>query len=312
MKQRFTKRIGVLDGIETFLAVARHLSFRRAASELGVSPSAVGQSVRQLEERVGAPLLLRTTRAVSLTQAGQHLLTEAGPALEAVEAALGAVGGLGGRPSGRLRIAIARGAVPLLLRPVAASFCATYPEIELDICASEQIVDIVKEGFDAGIRFGQLIAPDMTAIRLTPGFSVLVVGSPGYFAQRGTPKTIADLATHSCLRFRRTDGSIAPWRLMASDGREIEVEVSGPLIANDFPTLRDAALDGIGITQLPEPMASEPILDGRFVAVLGSHVSALPGMYLFHSGRRQVMPKLRVFIDHLINHVPTWPPLSDG
>lgn len=307
MKQRFTKRVGALDGIEAFLAVARHLNFRKAAAELGVSASAVGQSVRTLEARLGAPLLLRSTRSVGLTEAGAHLLAEAGPAFDVIGAAAEAIGGLGGRPSGRLRIAVARGAVPLLLRPILASFHDAYPDIELEIAASEQIVDIVKEGFDAGIRFGQLIAPDMIAIRLTPGFGVRAVGSPRYLDRFAPPATIADLARHRCLRFRRTDGAIAPWRLLGEDGREIEAEVRGPLIANDFPTLRDAAIDGVGLTQLPHPMAAEPMAAGRLVPVLEAHAPTLPGMFLFHPGRRQLLPKLRAFIDHLRDHVPTLP-----
>lgn len=298
MKQRFTMRAGALDGIETFLAVARHRSFRKAAVDLGVSPSAASQTVRALESRLGVPLFLRTTRSVGLTEAGERLLADAAPAFEALTHAAANAQGLGGRPSGRLRIAIAAGAVPIILRPVVTPFLAAFPEIELEIVIGSSVTDIVGEGFDAAIRFGQLIAPDLTAIRLTPGFRLLAVAAPAYLAARGTPARIEDLAGHSCLRLRGNGGAIDPWRFR--DGaHDIAVEVRGPLIANDFATLRDAALDGLGIAQIPAPLSLAARRGGMLVPLLEDSAPDLPGMFLCHSGRHQTLPKLRAFIDHL-------------
>src|SRR3974390_2982191 len=173
MKQNFTVRQGALDGVEAFLSVAQHRSFRRAAAELGVTPSAMSQAVRALEARLGAALFMRTTRSVGLTEAGERFLARAKPAFEEIVAAGEAARGLGQRPSGLLRLSVPRAVVPLILEPVIASFCRSYPEVELEIAVSEELVDLATEGFDAGIRLGQFIAPDMVAVRLTPPFRLI-------------------------------------------------------------------------------------------------------------------------------------------
>src|SRR5215475_5444895 len=211
MKQNFTVRQGALDGVETFLAVAKQRSFRRAAAALGVTPSAISQAVRALEARVGAALLARTTRSVGLTEAGQRFLERAGPAFEELVAAGEVARELGQRPTGLLRLAVPRGVVPLILEPVILSFCRAYPEIELEIAASDEMVDLAAGGFDAGIRLGQFISPDMVAVRLTSPFALVVVGSPDYLRGRKRPERIDDLLGHACLRMRRSNGSIAPW-----------------------------------------------------------------------------------------------------
>src|SRR5579862_7117233 len=211
MKHNFTIRHGALDGVETFLAVATHRSFRRAAVALGVSPSAVSQTVRSLEARVGATLLARTTRSVGLTEAGQRFLERAAPAFRELVAAGEVARELGQRPTGLLRLSVPRAVVPLVLEPLIASFCRAYPEIELEIAASDELVDLAAGGFDAGIRLGQFIAPDMVAVRLTPPFPLVVVGSPDYLQGRKRPERIDDLRSHACLRMRRSNGSIAPW-----------------------------------------------------------------------------------------------------
>src|ERR1700752_3716401 len=211
MKQNFTVRQGALDGVEAFLAVAKHRSFRKAAAELGVTPSAMSQAVRALEARVGAALFMRTTRSVGLTEAGDRFLSRAKPAFEELVAAGEAARDLGQRPAGLLRLTVPRAVVPLVLEPVIGSFCQAYPEIELEIAASDEMVDLAASGFDAGIRLGQFIAPDMVAVRLTPLFPLAVVGSPDYLRGRKPPERIADLGEHACLRLRRSNGSIAPW-----------------------------------------------------------------------------------------------------
>lgn len=298
MKQNFTVRQGALDGVETFLNVARHRSFRRAAAALGVTTSAVSQTIRQLEARVGAALLTRTTRSVGLTEAGKRFLERAAPAFEELVAAAAAARDLGQRPAGLLRLAVPRAVVPLLLEPVIASFCQAYPEIEVEIAASEEMIDLAAEGFDAGIRLGQFIAPDMVAIRLTPPFPFAVVASPDYLSRYPQPERIEDLRGHACLRIRRSNGSIGPWSFV-EDGKAVEAIVSGPLVAHDYPTLLGAAIQGLGLAQVPAPIAEAPIAEGRLQEVLSSFSVSTPGIFLYHPGRRQVLPKLRAFIEHV-------------
>lgn len=297
MKQNYTVRRGALEGVEAFLAVARRLSFRRAAADLGVTPSAVSQAVRALEAGVGAPLFVRTTRSVGLTEAGQRFFDRASPAFEELVAAAEAARGLGQRPSGLLRLSVPRAVVPLILEPVIASFCAAYPEIELEIAVSEELVDLATGGFDAGIRLGHLIAADMVAVRLTPPFPFVVVGAPDYFARRGRPERLDDLRGHACLRLRRSNGAIAPWTF-ADGNAAIEAIVSGPLIAHDYPTLLEAAMQGLGLVQAPAPPAQGLIAQGKLESVLGDFAVETPGVFLFHPGKRQVLPKLRAFIEH--------------
>src|SRR5258707_10485395 len=170
MKQNFTVRQGALDGVEAFLSVAQRRSFRRAAAELGVTPSAISQAVRALEARIGAALFTRTTRSVGLTEAGERFLSRAKPAFEELVAAGAVAHDLGQRPTGLLRLSAPRAVVPILLEPLIASFCQAYPEVEVEIAASEELIDLAAEGFDAGIRLGQFIAADMVAVRLSPPF----------------------------------------------------------------------------------------------------------------------------------------------
>jgi len=298
MKQNFTVRQGALDGIETMLAVARHKSFRKAATELGVSPSAVSQAVRTLEARVGAALFLRTTRSVGLTEAGERFLLRAKPAFEELVAASQAARDLGQKPAGLLRITAPRAAVPILLETLIASFCRTYPQVELEIAASEQLVDLAAAGFDAGIRMGELIAPDMVALRLSPPLRFLVVGSPDYLRNQKRPERIADLSGHACLRMRRSNGAIAPWSFLQAN-KAVEAMVSGPFIASDFAVLLGAAVRGTGLAQVPEPIAAAAIKSGKLVPLLESFAAMTPGMFLYYPRHPQMPPKLRAFIDHV-------------
>ena len=298
MKQNFTVRQGALDGVEAFLSVAQHRSFRRAAAELGVTPSAISQAVRALEVRVGAALFIRTTRSVGLTEAGERFLSRAKPAFEELVAASEVARELGQRPAGLLRLSVPRAVVPILLEPLIASFCQAYPEVEVEIAASEELVDLAAEGFDAGIRLGQFIAADMVAVRLTPPFRFVIVGSPVYLARNDRPERPDDLRRHACLRLRRSNGALALWSLN-DNGRAIEIAVSGPLIANDFPTMLGAAIEGVGLAQVPEPIAAGPVRAGKLVHVLKPFAPMLPGVFLYYPDRRQMMPKLRAFIDHV-------------
>ncbi len=267
MKQNFTVRQGALDGVEAFLSVAEHRSFRKAAAQLGVTPSAISQAIRTLEARVGAALFIRTTRSVGLTEAGDRFLSRAKPAFEELVAASEIARDLGQRPAGLLRLAVPRAVVPIVLEPLVASFCAEYPEVEVEIAASEEMVDLAASGFDAGVRMGQFIAADMVAVRLTPPFRFVIVGSPAYLARSGRPERPDDLRQHACLRLRRSNGAIALWSLN-DNNRAIEIAVSGPLIANDFPTMLGAAVEGIGLAQVPAPIATGLVKAGKLVQVL--------------------------------------------
>ena len=191
-----------------------------------------------------------------------------------------------------------RAVVPILLEPLIASFCQAYPEVEVEIAASEELVDLAAQGFDAGIRLGQFIAADMVAVRLTQSFPLVVVGSPDYLRQRKRPECIDDLRQHACLRLRRSNGSIAPWSFL--DGNKaVEAIVSGPLIAHDYPTLIGAAIRGLGLAQVPRPLVAAAIADGRLQALLTPFAVTNPGVFLYHPGKRQVLPKLRAFIEHV-------------
>jgi DNA-binding transcriptional LysR family regulator len=298
MKQNFTVRQGALDGVEAFLSVAQHRSFRRAAAELGVTPSAMSQAVRALEARIGAALFIRTTRSVGLTEAGERFLSRAKPAFEELVAASAVAHDLGQRPAGLLRLSVPHAMVPILLERLIASFCQAYPEVEVEIAASKELIDLAAEGFDAGVRLGQFIAADMVAVRLTPPFPLVVVGSPEYLRRRKRPERLDDLRQHACLRMRRSNGSIAPWSFVDGN-RTVEAIVSGPLIASDLPTMLGAAIEGMGLAQTPAPIAAGPTKAGRLVQVLKPFAPTAPGVFLYYPSRHKMMPKLRAFIDHV-------------
>jgi DNA-binding transcriptional LysR family regulator len=277
--------------------VAERRGFRAAAVDLGVTPSAVSQAVRALEARMGIALFTRTTRSVGLTEAGQRFLERARPAFQEIIAASNAASDLAAKPSGLLRLAVPRAVVPVVLQPLLASFCAAYPEVSVEIAANAELVDLAREGFDAGIRLGELIASDMVAVRLTPSFRLVMVGSPDYLARTGPLRVPADLAAHACVRMRRTDGAFANWRVQDGN-RLIDLVVSGPLIVHDYPSMLDAALSGAALAQVPEPIAREHLESGRLEEVLSRYAPSTLGVFLYFPDRRQLSPKLRAFIEH--------------
>ena len=298
MKQNFTVRQGALDGVEAFLSVAQHRNFRKAAADLAVTPSAISQAVRTLESRLGAALFIRTTRSVGLTEVGERFLSRAKPAFEELVAASEIARDLGRRPAGLLRLAAPRAVVPILLEPLIASFCPAYTDVEVEIATGAELVDIAAEGFDAGIRLGQFIQADMIAVQLTPSLPLAVVGSPDYLYRRGRPERIDDLRHQACIRMRRSNGSIAPWSFV-SGNEPVDVMVSGPFIANDMPTVLGAAVEGLGLAQVPGPVASSAVKAGKLIGVLDRFAPMMPGVYLYYPSRHQMLPKLRAFIDHV-------------
>ena len=299
MKQNFTVRQGALDGVEAFLSVAQHRSFRRAAAELGVTPSAISQAVRTLEARVGAALFIRTTRSVGLTEAGERFLSRAKPAFEELVAASEAARELGQRPAGLLRLSVPRAVVPILLEPLIASFCQAYPEVEVEIAASEELVDLAAEGFDAGIRLGQFIAADMVAVRLTPPFPLRGRRQPRLSRAGGSGRSASTIcaSTRACACAART-GRSRPGRSTTAAtshrGRRCPGRSSRTIIRRC-----SAQRSRVGTCASPRAARRRAGEAGRLVHVLEPFAPTAPGVFLYYPGRRQVMPKLRAFIDHV-------------
>jgi DNA-binding transcriptional LysR family regulator len=304
MKQDLTIPHGTLDGIEAFLRVAARKSFSAAAADLGVSPSAISQTIKALEARVGAPLFMRTTRSVSLTQAGEMFHARAAPAFAGLSDAYEAARNLGGRAAGRLRINLMRGAIQPLFAPILAGFCDEYPDIELEIFADDALSDLTAGGFDAGVRMGEMLEADMIAVRLSGAFRFVVVGTPEYFARFGKPEKIADLAQHRCVRLRLASSGFLPWTFQVGN-REDEVQVTGPVIVNDFAAIMVAVRTGVALGMIAEPTVADEIASGKLEIALDDYAASSAGLFLYYPSRKQVMPKLRAFIDYARDHLPT-------
>ena len=303
MKQDLTIPHGALDGIEAFLRVAERRSFSAAAADLGVSPSAISQTIKTLEARVGAPLFMRTTRSVGLTQAGEMFLERAAPAFAGLADAYEAARNLGNRPAGRLRINLMRGAVQPLFEPIIAGFCETYPDIELEIYADDALADLSAGGFDAGVRMGESLDADVIAVRLTGPFRFVVAAAPSYLEKHGRPETPEDLRDHRCIRFRLATGALMPWTFERGN-REFDVGVTGPVIVNDRIAALVAMRTGVALSMMAEPMAKAMVETGELELVLTDYAAATSGLFLYYPGRKQVMPKLRAFIDYVREYLP--------
>ncbi len=285
-----------LPALEAFLAVARHRSFRRAAAERGVSPSALSHVIRGLEGTLDVRLFNRTNRSIRITAAGEHLLKRIGPALGDIAEAVEHVRSFQGRPAGLLRLNVPRVAAELVVKPMMGRFLATYPEVRLEVVSDDGLVDIVAEGFDAGIRPGKRLAQDMIAVPVGPRRRFAIVGAPSYFAGRDRPAVPPDLHAHACVGRRFPNGARYAWEF-ARDGEVMEVDVSGPLLVDDSSLLVAAALDGIGLAHVYEDLVADPIARGALVRVLEDWCPVLPHFFLYYPGRRQVPAPLRAFID---------------
>jgi len=283
--------------LQAFLRVARHRSFSGAARELGVSRSAVSQAVRQLEEQLGVVLLARTTRSVSLTDAGRRLLDGAGPGLGHALAALTEVSAQPGEAVGRVRLSVPRAAVPFVIDPVLPTFRTRHPRIEVEVAIQERLVDIVAESFDAGVRLSDVIERDMVQVRLTDPFRFVVVGAPAYLARRGTPERPGDLLRHDCITFRsQTTGALYAWELERGR-RTWRVPVRGGVVSNDGPLSASLAEWGLGLAYAFEPMVTEQLRVGRLQIVLERYAPTVPGYFIYFPSRAQRSGPLRLFID---------------
>ncbi len=289
------ERPGLAD-LGALAAVAAHRSFRKAADELGLSPSSLSHTIRALEARLGVRLLHRTTRSVSATEAGQRLVERLQPLLRDLDLALEEVDRFRSRPSGTLRINSAEGPARLLLTTVVPAFLQRHPEMSLDLATEGRLVDIVAEGFEAGIRLGEAVPQDMVAVRFGGMVRFVAVASPGYLAIREAPRAPDDLAGHSCIRYRLRSGRLFRWEF-ARHGQELTVEVPGPLILDHVELMAEAAEAGLGIAYVPEHTARPFVSDGRLRTVLDDWCPRIPGLFLYYPGHRQVPPGLRAFID---------------
>ena len=281
--------------LAAFVAIAHARNFRRAAREQGVSTSSLSQRLRDLEERLGVRLLNRTTRSVGLTEAGEALLSRAGPALAELGDALERVQGLREVPSGRLRINAPPPAVDLVLAPMIAPFLKAYPKIDLEIVAESSFVDIVGAGFDAGVRYGEHLAQDMIAVSLSPPQRYAVVASPQYVAQHGRPTQPKDLLDHPCIRNRFGSKAMLDWEF-EKPGRIVKVSPPAKLIATYLGLAMRAALDGVGFWATFEDYVSGAVRSGALVSVLEDWLPPFPGPFLYYPSRRQPPPALAAFV----------------
>lgn len=287
-----------LSDLTAFAAIAAHRSFRKAADELGVSPSTLSHMMRTLERNVGVRLLHRTTRSVSTTEAGERLLSRLRPALRDLDRALAEVDDFRDRPSGTLRVNASEPAARLLLRSVVPGFLARYPEMSLDLVTEGRLVDIVAEGFDAGVRLGESLPQDMVAVRFGGETRFVAVASPAYLAGRGTPRTPDDLRDHACIRHRMPSGKLYRWEF-ERHGQELAVEVPGPLTLDHTGLMVEAAAMGLGVAYVPERSARPHLGSGELVGVLGDWCPPIPGLFLYYPAGRHVPAGLRAFIDVL-------------
>lgn len=291
----------LLPSLAWFALVARHGSFTKAASEMGVSRAALSQNLKALEKQLGTRLLYRTTRDMSLTEAGQHLLDSLQPSLATIESALRDLSEAGGEPSGLLRINMARMAARHFIEPHLPEFLARYPRVTLELMLDDGLSNIIAEGCDAGIRLGESLVEHMIAVPVTPALEMAVVGTPGYFERYGTPETPADLVRHNCINYRYRSGGLHDWEFaMPGGGHEFTVEVKGRYVVNDDDGMLRAALQGVGLIQHIDVAVRTAIQDGRLRRVLHAWCPPFPGFYLYAPSRDQMPLKLRALLDFLV------------
>lgn len=286
------------DDLACFAAVVRNGSFTRAAAQLGVSQSALSQTVRGLEQRLDLKLLNRTTRSVAPTHAGEQLYQTIAPRFAEIDAELALLAEMRNKPAGTVRITATEHAANALVWPRLRSWLPQYPDIRIELCSDNRFTDIVADRFDIGVRLGSDVHQDMIAVRMAPDMRMLVVGSPAYFAQHGSPQTPTDLAAHNCMTLRLpTHGGLLAWEFMHG-GRTISINASGRLVFNQSKRMVDAALDGHGLAWVPEDLVATHIQAGRLATALDQAVICYPGYHLYYASRR-ASPALALVVDAL-------------
>lgn len=288
-----------LNDLLAFIAVAREGSFTKAAAQLGVSQSALSQTVRELEAKLGIRLLTRTTRKVAPTQAGERLMQTVAPRVEEIESELAALSELRDRPAGTIRITASEHASNWVLMPKLAKLLPEYPDIKVEINSENRLIDIVEQRYDAGVRLGEQVAKDMIAVRIGPDVRMALVGSPSYFKKRPPPKTPQDLTEHLCINLRLpTLGGLYAWELKKGK-RQLNVRVDGQLTVNGVSQLLNAALSGMGLAFMLEDLAREPIDRGLLKPVLEDWWPTFSGYHLYYPSRRQPSPAFSLLVDAL-------------
>lgn len=290
-------RIDQFNGILSFLTVAKKKSFSAAAAELRVTPSAISQSIKQLESRLGVALVSRTTRSIGLTESGQKFLNRCGPALEVVLDSIEKISELESTPAGLLRINLSRASYPTVIEPVLKKFIQAYPSISVELFFDDDLGNIVEGGYDAGIRLSETVEKDMTAVKVHPPFRFVVAGSPKYLNKYGRPRSPKDLLQHSCIRFRYSDGTMYERWEFENKGKNINVNISGRLIVNDSQIMINAAVEGQGLIYTLEPTISSLLKNGELEKVLSEYAPKSEGYFLYFPCHAQRLPKLRAFID---------------
>lgn len=286
----------LLSHLPVVVSVADHRSFVAAAAALDMSPSAVSHAVRAVEARLGEPLFARTTRSVSLSEAGSRFIASVAPALQDINKAVEGVASDRGDVTGTLRINAPRVAVSMALAPVLAQLAKLHPRLTVEVHTNDAFIDIVEMGFDAGIRLGEAVQKDMVTVRMTPVFHAILVASTGYLAGRGRPERIADLAAHNCIGFRLLgSGNLYEWDL-AENARAVSFKTTGTVVVTDATFARDLALAGVGIAYIFEPLVREDIQAGRLERVLPRASNEEQGLFLYFPQRASSAPKLRALI----------------
>ena len=278
---------GSFDDLAAFAVVGRERSFTKAAARLGVSQSALSQTIRQLETRLGVRLLTCTTRSVAPTEAGERLLQTVGPRFEEIETELTSLSELREKPAGTIRITATEYAADTLLLPKLAKLLREYPDIKVEIIVDYGLADIVAQRYDAGVRSGEQVAKDMIAVRIGPDLRMAVVGAPSYFKNRPEPRRPQDLVDHNCINLRlATHGGVYAWEF-EKGGRELKVRVEGQMTCNGAGQMLNAALAGYGLAYIPEGMAQPHLSKGRLKRVLADWCQPYSGYHLFYPSRRQ-------------------------
>jgi len=286
-----------IDDLQAFLAVARDQSFTKAASKIGVTPSALSHTIRALEERLGVRLLARTTRNVAPTEAGEKLMRSIAPLFEQITAEIEALGELREKPRGTIRITCTDDQIEMCVRPMLAGFLKAYPDITLELYVDYGFTNVVEERFDAGIRLGEAISKDMIAVRIGPDWRLIVVGSPEYFERHPPPKTPYDLTRHACVNIRhRPSGAIYAWEF-EKNSKAFTVKVDGQLVFNSIMHVLNAAVDGIGLAYVPEELVAPYLADGRLKQILTSWCPYFQGYHLYYPNRRQASPAFSAFVE---------------
>ena len=290
---------GSLDDLRALVAVARERSFTKAAAKIGVSQSALSQTIRQLEARLGVRLLTRTTRSVSPTEAGERLLRSVEPRFEEIDIELASIAELREKPAGRIRITATEYAIEAILLPKLARLMRLYPDIKIEMMVDYGLADIVTERYDAGVRSGEQVAKDMIAVRIGPDLRMAVVGAPSYFKSRPAPKRPPDLIGHNCINLRLpTHDNVYAWEFERND-RQLRVRVDGQLTFNTTAQQLNAALAGLGLAYVPEGMVQNHIAKGRLRRVLEDWCQPYSGYHLFYPSRRQSSAAFSLVVDAL-------------